>query len=166
MLTHCSCWPASAPPANPRLPHSHLWSQISEIMESLKLGKTSKIIWSNHQPITTVPTKPCPSKSREPQSMCSSSTTSQGAQATCCVANGRPAPGMHLKEGFPRHIIHISVFYTDFCPQEPFSTSVSHSWQLEAPLATASVPTDVEKLMHFPACMRTGLALTAFFPPQ
>lgn len=32
MLTHCSCWPASAPPANPRLPHSHLWSQISEIM--------------------------------------------------------------------------------------------------------------------------------------
>ena len=28
--------------------------------ELLRLGKTSKIIKSNHQPITTMPAKPCP----------------------------------------------------------------------------------------------------------
>jgi len=28
--------------------------------ESLRLEKTSKIIKSNHQPITTLPSKPCP----------------------------------------------------------------------------------------------------------
>ena len=30
------------------------------IMESLKLGKPSKVIKSNHQPNTTMPAKPCP----------------------------------------------------------------------------------------------------------
>ena len=35
-----------------------LW--VSKIIQSLRLEKTSKIIKSNHQPNTTVPTKPCP----------------------------------------------------------------------------------------------------------
>ena len=32
----------------------------TQIMESLRLEKTSKIIKSNHQPNTTMPDKPCP----------------------------------------------------------------------------------------------------------
>ncbi|XP_053915492.1 uncharacterized protein LOC128851340 [Cuculus canorus] len=46
-----SCWWMSPP---------HSQALHRKIMESLRLGKTSKIIQSNHQPNTTVPTKPCP----------------------------------------------------------------------------------------------------------
>ena len=36
------------------------WGRLCRIVESLRLEKTSKIIKSNHQPNTTMPTKPCP----------------------------------------------------------------------------------------------------------
>ena len=46
--------------------HQHSWvrSVDRRIIESLRLEKASKIMKSNHQPNTTMPTKPCPKVSR------------------------------------------------------------------------------------------------------
>lgn len=40
--------------------HLTTFCQKHIIIESLKLGKTSKIMKLNHQPSTTIPAKPCP----------------------------------------------------------------------------------------------------------
>jgi len=43
---------------NLALVYNELHPILIRIIESLRLGKTFKIIKSNHQPITTMPTKP------------------------------------------------------------------------------------------------------------
>jgi len=59
-MLHLVTVPASEQEAVSGAPGTVKGSRNHRITESLMLEKTSKIIKPNGQPITTVPTKPCP----------------------------------------------------------------------------------------------------------
>jgi len=75
-------------------------------MEALSLGKTSKIIKSNHQPNTTMPAKPCLEISTHFLSTFrdEDSTTSLGSLFQCCGQHRR-GPEAHLS------LFHCSFSY-------------------------------------------------------